>query len=86
MKRLVAAAGAGLTAAVVAVSAHADDASYQNYLLGHGYISDDNADDSRASLHHQLHDTRSSIVPRHAVRPCLRITGSFSSAPHPPRR
>jgi hypothetical protein len=39
MKRLVAAAGAGLTAAVVAVPvpAHADDASYQNYLLQHGY-------------------------------------------------
>jgi hypothetical protein len=39
MKRLVAATGAGLTVAVVAVPvpAHAEDASYQSYLLQHGY-------------------------------------------------
>jgi hypothetical protein len=37
-------------------------------------ISDDNADDSRASLHPQLHHATTSIVPGHAVRPCLRIS------------
>jgi hypothetical protein len=42
-------------------------------------ISDDNADDSRAFLHPQLHHTRTSIVPGHVVRPCLRIRTSIGS-------
>jgi hypothetical protein len=37
-------------------------------------ISDDNADDSRARLHPQLHHTSASIMPGHAIRPCLRIS------------
>ena len=35
--------------------------------------SDDNDDDSRATRHLHHDDNRTSIVPGHAYRPCLRI-------------
>ena len=42
-------------------------------------------DDSRAPGHPQPHDLQTPFVPGRKIGLCLRITGSFSSAPHPPR-
>jgi succinate dehydrogenase/fumarate reductase flavoprotein subunit len=46
----------------------------------------DNEDDSRATRRLHLHDNGTRIVPGGTIGLCLRITSSFSSAPHPPRR
>ena len=38
--------------------------------------SDDNDDDGRASRHPQRRESRTRVLPGHALRPCLRIRGS----------
>jgi succinate dehydrogenase/fumarate reductase flavoprotein subunit len=48
--------------------------------------SDDDDDDSRATRRLHLHDNGTRIAPGGTIGLCLRTTGSFSSASHPPRR